>query len=78
MANRAQLLEVPDQPGPNDHELYFLAIPMETYKAVADAAKKLNMTIAQALGQALGDFLKGTEDTSSSEAPRLLMEGKGR
>lgn len=51
-------------------DLYFLAMPLETYKKMSDAAAERGLTFAQALGKAIDDFLLKTK------GPRLLTEEK--
>jgi hypothetical protein len=48
--------------------LYFLAVPLETYQALSEAAAKRGMTLAQALSKAVNDFL------GAPEGPRVLTE----
>jgi hypothetical protein len=51
-------------------DLYFVAMPIETYRAISDAAAKRGQTFAQGLGKAIEDYLGGTP------GPKLLNEEK--
>jgi hypothetical protein len=55
-------------------DLCFLALPVETFKALSDEAAKRGLTFAQLLQKALDDCLKG----SAVEPKRLLVEQGGK
>ena len=54
-------------------DLYMIAIPMPTYRAIADVAAKQGLTFAQFLGKAIGEYMQKTEETSGSPEPKLLL-----
>jgi len=54
-------------------DLYMIAIPMPTYRAISDVAAKKGMTFAQFLGMAVGEYMRKTEETSGSTEPKLLL-----
>lgn len=51
-------------------EVAFVVMPMETYKALSDAAKDHGLTFAQAMSKALNDFV------GQPPGPRVLTENK--
>jgi len=52
-------------------DLYLIAVPISTYRLISDVASKRNLTFAQALKQALDNWMGSETGTS-----RLLMEQK--
>jgi len=50
-------------------DLFFIAMPMETYRAISDAAMQRGLTFAQSMQQAVNAWL-GTQPVM----PRLLVE----
>ncbi len=51
-------------------DLYFVAMPLEVYRAMSDAAAKRGQTFAQALGKAVNDYI------GTPAGPQLLNEEK--
>lgn len=60
----------PQEPMPKvGEDLFFVAMPMETYRAISDSAKDRGMTFGQAMQQAMQRWM----DQKTSE-PQLLLE----
>jgi len=51
-------------------DLFLVAMPIETYRAISDAASKRNMTFASALSEALNTWL------AAPTKSQLLVERK--
>lgn len=56
-------------------EMVMIGLPLPTVRALSDAAKARNMTLAQVLAQAISEYLKKTESRIPDSARRLLTEG---
>lgn len=59
--------------GGKAEDLYFFTMPLSTYKLLADAAAARNMPVAQALGEALSNWVKASK-SSETEKSQLLVE----
>ncbi len=59
--------------GEGTGEIFMLAIPLPTYKAVADVAAKHGMSFGQFLGKALSEYISKTESSGPSDGPKLLL-----
>jgi len=46
----------------NIGDMVLLFVPGETYRALSDAAKARNMTVAQLMANALDEYIKSTSD----------------
>lgn len=55
-------------------EMVMIALPMQTVRALSDAAAVRNLTFAQVLSHAINEYLKKTE-SRQHQGPRLLTEG---
>lgn len=60
--------------GPTE-DMYFLAMPVSTYKALSDTAAQRGLTVAQVLRDAVRDYLEKTESVAD-KGPKLLLEAE--
>jgi len=72
MAAQAVVAPVTPASSPEAGEdLYFIAMPMVTYRAISDEAMKRGLTFAQGLQQALNQWVVAPPPTPK---PQLLVE----
>ena len=65
----AKAVCVPEEPVAEvGKDIFLLAMPIETYRAISDTAAKRGLTFSQALSQALSQWMTG------SSTSQLLLE----